>query len=158
MDHDSWRLTFQVGCQFAFVEEGAEEVAETELREKESMKRRLEQAENRCREAEKEREHWKLEAQLGGLRLRLIVMSMVNGDDPCVWDQTTEAHNLWHIHEGGGGTRVVILRLEKAKEGDSGLGGKENSDLEEVDLDTCTILNYETECIDHRFWLQEKMN
>ena len=42
---------------------------ETELREKESMKRRLEQAESRCREAEKEREHWKLEAQLGGLRL-----------------------------------------------------------------------------------------
>ena len=86
MGHDSWRLTFQVGCQFAFVEEGAEEVAETELRERESMKRRLEQAENRCREAEKEREHWKLEAQLGGLRLRvrLIVMSMVNGDDPCV--------------------------------------------------------------------------
>ena len=40
-------LFFQVGCQFAFVEEGAEEVAETELREKESMKRRLEQAENR---------------------------------------------------------------------------------------------------------------
>ena len=59
-------------------------MAETELRERESMKRRLEQAENRCREAEKEREHWKLEAQLGGLRLRLIVMSMVNGDDPCV--------------------------------------------------------------------------
>jgi len=82
--------TNEVGCQFAFVEEGAEEVAETELREKESMKRRLEQAENRCREAEKEREHWKLEAQLGG------------------------------------------LRLERAKEGDSGLGGKENSDLEEV--------------------------
>merc|ERR1719173_289690 len=55
------------------------------------MKRRLEQAESRCREAEKEREHWKLEAQLGG------------------------------------------LRLERAKEGDSGLvDGKENSDLEEV--------------------------
>jgi len=82
--------TNEVGCQFAFVEEGAEEVKETELREKESMKRRLEQAENRCREAEKEREHWKLEAQLGG------------------------------------------LRLERAKEGESGLEGKENSDLEEV--------------------------
>ena len=62
-------VPFQVGCQFAFVEEGAEEVKETELREKESMKKRLEQAESRCREAEKEREHWKLEAQLGGLRL-----------------------------------------------------------------------------------------
>ena len=157
MGHDSWRLTFQVGCQFAFVEEGAEEVAETELRERESMKRRLEQAENRCREAEKEREHWKLEAQLGGLRLRLIVMWMVMIPVFETNDIATEAHNLWHIHEGGG-TRVVILRLEKAKEGDSGLGGKENSDLEEVDLDTCTILNYETECIDHRFWLQEKMN
>jgi len=82
--------TNEVGCQFAFVEEGAEEVKETELREKESMKKRLEQAESRCREAEKEREHWKLEAQLGG------------------------------------------LRLERAKEGDSGLDGKENSDLEEV--------------------------
>ena len=69
----------------------------------------------------------------------------------------SEAHNLWHIYEGGG-TRVVILRLERAKEGDSGLGGKENSDLEEVYLDTCHILNYETECIVHRFWLQEKMN
>merc|ERR1712013_472745 len=51
----------------------------------------LEQAENRCREAEKDREHWKLEAQLGG------------------------------------------LRLEKAKEGDSGMTDKENIDLHQED-------------------------
>ena len=35
----------------------------------ESEKKTEIQSKNRCREAEKEREHWKLEAQLGGLRL-----------------------------------------------------------------------------------------
>merc|ERR1712013_890213 len=80
--------TEEVGCQFAYIDEGEEEIKETEFRERESMMKRLEQAENRCREAEKDRGHWKLEAQLGG------------------------------------------LRLEKAKEGDSGMTDKENIDLQ----------------------------
>ena len=53
------------------------------------MKRRLEQAENRCREAEKEREHWKLEAQLGGLRLTdvNVNIAIVIEDNPRAQDQ-----------------------------------------------------------------------
>jgi len=82
--------TEEVGCQFAYIDESEEEIKETESRERESMMKRLEQAENRCREAEKDREHWKLEAQLCG------------------------------------------LRLEKAKEGDTGTTDKENIDLEEI--------------------------
>ena len=65
------------------------------------------QAENRCREAEKEREHWKLEAQLGGLRLKLMpVVNMIPMFETnyVYIHQNPEAHitGLCHILEAGG--------------------------------------------------------
>lgn len=88
----------EVGCQFHWVEDGAQEAQEAATREREARGLRLHQLETKCKELERDREHWRLESQLGQLRL-----------------EKAKQEEGFHQSQGGDLEEVVAAREEELK-------------------------------------------